>query len=70
MNDNYHQDLANKTKRPVYIGPDNLNGGSHWVYPQEQIRPCPGLVAPEECKLDIGHVGSCLPTEEGNNEAK
>lgn len=67
MNDSYHQDLANKTGSPVYVGPDNINGGSHWRYPQREIRPCPGLLAPEECGLDIGHLGSCVPKppEEG-----
>ena len=32
--DSYHQDQANKTGKPVYVGPDNLNGGSHWIYPE------------------------------------
>ena len=37
MSDNYHQDLANKTGKPVYCGPDNLNGGSHWKWPEGKI---------------------------------
>ena len=32
----YYQDRANKEGAPVYRGPDNINGGSHWVYPQSQ----------------------------------
>jgi hypothetical protein len=30
----YYQDRANKENRPVYVGPDNLNGGCHWRFPQ------------------------------------
>ena len=59
MSNSYFQDRANKEGRPVYVGPDNINGGPHWVYPT--IRKCPGLLAPEQCSLDIGHEGSCTP---------
>lgn len=61
MSDNYFQDRANNEGKPVYVGPDNLNGGSHWIYPQVgAIRPCLGLLLPEKCILDIGHTGSCV----------
>lgn len=39
MNDNYYQNKANETGKPVYIGPDNVKGGSHWVYPQKTDSP-------------------------------
>lgn len=28
---------------------------------QASFRPCPGLLSPERCVLDIGHHGSCQP---------
>ena len=31
---NYYQDRANKEGKPIYVGPNNVSGGSHWVYPQ------------------------------------
>ncbi len=68
MSDNYFQDRANKEKRPIYVGPDNVKGGSHWIYPQEKtIRPCPGLLPPEHCVLDIGHEGSCVSGNTGSH---
>lgn len=39
LSDTYHQHQANKTGKPVYVGPDNLNGGSHWVYPHDAAAP-------------------------------
>lgn len=68
MSDNYFQDRANKERKPVYVGPDNLDGKSHWVYPEAvevahqpvNKRPCPGMEPPLHCVMDIGHEGSCV----------
>jgi hypothetical protein len=38
-----------------------------WAEMQLEIRPCPGLLPPEKCVLDIGHLGGCVtkPPETG-----
>ena len=42
----YAQKRANETREPYYVGPDNLDGRPHWVYPQRLAAPEPTPAAP------------------------
>jgi hypothetical protein len=37
----YFQDRANREGKPIYRGPDNVNGGPHFVYPEPAPAPKP-----------------------------
>jgi len=66
--ESYAQREANRTGKPYYVGPDNVRGGSHWVYPQaapEGLEQQPEVVPDDLDKcLDL-----LLSTENFDNAA-